>query len=85
MAGTRSCQLPDPLHHFGFPAIQIFEEIFLKKLLGLALSTQEQQRKLYVTSILWILSFVITLVNIREIFTSIYSSWQSHHFTGFFG
>jgi hypothetical protein len=35
-----------------------------KKLLGLALSTQEQQRKLYVTSILWILSFIISLVNI---------------------
>jgi hypothetical protein len=31
MAGTPRCQLLDPLHHFGFPAVQIFKEIFLKE------------------------------------------------------
>jgi hypothetical protein len=31
MAGTRRGQLPDPLHHFGFPLVQIFKEIFAKK------------------------------------------------------
>jgi hypothetical protein len=31
MAGARRGQLPDPLHHFGFPLIQIFKKIFAKK------------------------------------------------------